>query len=58
MALAAALVPMVRAVPRGHTGSVDAYLTPCIRTCISSFLDGFDEGLRASKSGFMQWTED
>ena len=31
VALSSALVPMVRAVPRGHTGSVDAYLTPCIQ---------------------------
>ncbi len=54
VALSSALVPMVRAVPRGHTGSVDAYLTPCIRTYIDSFLDGFDEGLRDVKVSFMQ----
>lgn len=54
VALSSALVPMVRAVPRGHTGSVDAYLTPCIRKYIDSFLDGFDEGLRDVKVSFMQ----
>jgi len=54
VALSSALVPMVRAVPRGHTGSVDAYLTPCIRQYIDSFLDGFDDGLSDVKVSFMQ----
>ncbi len=54
VALSSALVPMVRAVPRGHTGAVDAYLTPCIRTYIDSFLDGFDDGLSEVKVSFMQ----
>jgi 5-oxoprolinase (ATP-hydrolysing) len=54
VALSSALVPMVRAVPRGHTGSVDAYLTPCIRQYIDSFLDGFDDGLNDVKVSFMQ----
>ena len=54
VALSSALVPMVRVVPRGHTGAVDAYLTPCIRKYIESFLEGFDEGLRDVKVSFMQ----
>jgi len=54
VALSSELVPMVRAVPRGHTSSVDAYLTPCIRTYIDSFLDGFDDGLSEVKVSFMQ----
>ncbi len=35
-----ALVPMVRAVPRGLTATVDAYLTPVIREYLSGFLSG------------------
>jgi 5-oxoprolinase (ATP-hydrolysing) len=38
VSLSSALVPMVRVVPRGHTASVDAYLTPCIRDYLSLFL--------------------
>jgi 5-oxoprolinase (ATP-hydrolysing) len=34
------LVPMVRAVPRGLTATVDAYLTPVIREYLSGFLSG------------------
>lgn len=38
VSLSSALVPMVRAVSRGHTASVDAYLTPCIREYLRTFL--------------------
>ena len=57
VSLSSALVPMVRAVPRGHTASVDAYLTPCIRTYLDTFLRGFDDGLNepgGPKVSFMQ----
>jgi 5-oxoprolinase (ATP-hydrolysing) len=48
------LVPMVRAVPRGHTASVDAYLTPCIKQYLELFLSGFDGGLDDVAVSFMQ----
>jgi 5-oxoprolinase (ATP-hydrolysing) len=48
------LVPMVKIVPRGHTASVDAYLTPCIRTYLDAFLSGFDDGLKDVNVSFMQ----
>jgi 5-oxoprolinase (ATP-hydrolysing) len=48
------LVPMVRAVPRGLTATVDAYLTPVIREYLSGFLSGFDEGLEKVGVSFMQ----
>ena len=55
VSLSSALVPMVRAVPRGHTASVDSYLTPCIREYLDTFLRGFDDGLRDGvKVSFMQ----
>lgn len=38
VSLSSALVPMVRAVPRGHTASVDAYLTPRIKEYLDLFL--------------------
>eukprot|EP00850_Spirogloea_muscicola_P012837 SM000084S23173 [mRNA] locus=s84:572357:584658:- [translate_table: standard] len=50
----ASLMPMVRAVPRGHTATVDAYLTPAIGSYTSSFLAGFDEGLCDVNVQFMQ----
>ena len=34
-------MPMVKIVPRGYTACADAYLTPCIRQYIKSFLAGF-----------------
>lgn len=37
--------PMVKLVPRGHTCSAAAYLTPKITTYLASFKKGFDDGL-------------
>ncbi|KAJ7540098.1 hypothetical protein O6H91_10G001300 [Diphasiastrum complanatum] len=54
VSLSSALVPMVRAVPRGQTAVVDAYLTPVIREYLSGFLSGFDSGLENVKVSFMQ----
>ena len=54
VSLSSQLVPMVRAVPRGHTACVDAYLTPKTREYLRVFLSGFDEGLSGVKVSFMQ----
>ena len=54
VSLSSQLVPMVRAVPRGHTACVDAYLTPKTREYLRVFLAGFDDGLRDVKVSFMQ----
>lgn len=40
VSLSSALVPMVRAVPRGLTATVDAYLTPVIKDYLTGFLSG------------------
>ncbi|OMO72178.1 Hydantoinase/oxoprolinase [Corchorus capsularis] len=45
VSLSSALTPMVRAVPRGLTASVDAYLTPVVKEYLSGFISRFDEGL-------------
>ncbi|KAJ6402458.1 hypothetical protein OIU84_014536 [Salix udensis] len=45
VSLSSSLTPMVRAVPRGLTASVDAYLTPVIKEYLSGFMSKFDEGL-------------
>nr|GMD63048.1 5-oxoprolinase [Ipomoea batatas] len=45
VSLSSALTPMVRAVPRGFTASVDAYLTPVIKEYLSGFMSKFDEGI-------------
>ena len=50
----AALVPMVRMVPRGQTAVLDAYLTPAIQAYLRTFLEGFDAGLKDVTVLFMQ----
>lgn len=54
VSLSSALTPMVRAVPRGLTASVDAYLTPVIKEYLSGFMSKFDEGLGKLNVLFMQ----
>ncbi|KAG9444966.1 hypothetical protein H6P81_016306 [Aristolochia fimbriata] len=54
VSLSSALTPMVRAVPRGLTASVDAYLTPVIKEYLSGFISRFDEGLEQVNVLFMQ----
>lgn len=48
------VMPMVRAVPRGFTAALDAYLTPCITKYLKGFCRGFDESLTQNKVLFMQ----
>lgn len=54
VSLSSALTPMVRAVPRGLTATVDAYLTPVIKEYLSGFMSRFDEGLENVNVLFMQ----
>ncbi|CAK9147854.1 unnamed protein product [Ilex paraguariensis] len=54
VSLSSALTPMVRAVPRGLTASVDAYLTPVIKEYLLGFISKFDEGLEKVNVLFMQ----
>ncbi|CAM8970857.1 unnamed protein product [Rhodiola kirilowii] len=54
VSLSSVLTPMVRAVPRGLTASVDAYLTPVIKEYLSGFISRFDEGLGKLNVLFMQ----
>ncbi|XP_015899374.3 5-oxoprolinase 1 [Ziziphus jujuba] len=54
VSLSSALTPMVRAVPRGLTASVDAYLTPVIKEYLSGFMSKFDEALGKVNVLFMQ----
>ena len=48
-----ALSPTIKAVPRGHTASVDAYLTPLIKAYIRTFSSGFDDQLPQVEVSFM-----
>jgi hypothetical protein len=43
----AALLPMIRLVPRGVSSTADAYLTPVLRAYLDGFFAGFDARLRA-----------
>lgn len=54
VSISSALSPMVRAVPRGLTASVDAYLTPVIKDYLSGFVSKFEEGLSKLNVLFMQ----
>ncbi|GAB4825127.1 5-oxoprolinase [Ancistrocladus abbreviatus] len=54
VSISSALTPMVRAVPRGLTASVDAYLTPVIKEYLSGFISKFDEQLGKVNVLFMQ----
>ncbi|KAJ4978030.1 hypothetical protein NE237_008810 [Protea cynaroides] len=54
VSLSSILSPMVRAVPRGLTASVDAYLTPVIKEYLSGFVSRFDERLGKVNVLFMQ----
>ncbi|KAL6494579.1 5-oxoprolinase [Orobanche gracilis] len=54
VSISSALTPMVRAVPRGFTACVDAYLTPVIKEYLRGFISKFDEGLGKLNVLFMQ----
>lgn len=54
VSLSSALTPMVRAVPRGLTASVDAYLTPVIKEYLSGFISKFDQEIGKVNVLFMQ----
>lgn len=54
VSLSGSIMPMVRIVPRGYTACADAYLTPCIKTYLSSFCAGFKDNLKGTQVLFMQ----
>uniref|UniRef100_A0A1D1XQS7 5-oxoprolinase n=1 Tax=Anthurium amnicola TaxID=1678845 RepID=A0A1D1XQS7_9ARAE len=54
VSLSSALTPMIRAVPRGLTASVDAYLTPVIKEYLSGFMSRFEGGAEKVNVLFMQ----
>lgn len=54
VSLSSDVMPMVRVVPRGFTACVDAYLTPCIKDYVSSFVCGFKDNIKDVSVLFMQ----
>lgn len=54
VSLSSMLTPMVRAVPRGLTASVDAYLTPVIEEYLSGFISRFEGGADKVNVLYMQ----
>ena len=48
------VMPMVKLVPRGHTTSAAAYLTPKITSYLTNFQSGFDEYLSKVPLQFMK----
>lgn len=53
ISLSSEVMPSIRAVPRGCTSCVDAYLTPVIKRYLASFASGFDQSIHR-KVSFMQ----
>ncbi len=54
ISMSSKVMPMVKLVNRGHTACAAAYLTPKITTYLSSFREGFDEGLESVMLTFMK----
>ncbi|XP_020575589.1 5-oxoprolinase [Phalaenopsis equestris] len=54
VSLSSSLTPMIRAVPRGLTASVDAYLTPVIKEYLTGFMSKFEGGAEKLNVLFMQ----
>ncbi|KAK3559078.1 hypothetical protein QTP86_002994 [Hemibagrus guttatus] len=54
VSLSSEVMPMIRAVPRGYTVCVDAYLTPKIHQYVSAFTSGFKGQLTDVDVLFMQ----
>ncbi|XP_071510031.1 5-oxoprolinase-like [Diadema antillarum] len=53
VSLSGSIMPMVKIVPRGYTACADAYLTPCIKSYVSSFSSGFKDNLKDKQVLFM-----
>lgn len=47
------ITTMTKMVQRGHTATVDAYLTPLIKDYINHFISGFDDGISNVDVTFM-----
>ncbi|EPS72616.1 hypothetical protein M569_02132 [Genlisea aurea] len=54
VSLSSSLTPMIRAVPRGFTACVDAYLTPVIKEYLKGFMSKFDDKFQRLNVLFMQ----
>jgi 5-oxoprolinase (ATP-hydrolysing) len=49
------VIPMIKAVNRGLTTCVDAYLTPIIKKYLQTFTGGFKDDLKGVNVTFMQY---
>ena len=54
ISLSSQVMPRVKLVPRGDTTMVDAYLNPHIQSYLTSFRQGFSDGLKDTSLLFMQ----
>uniref|UniRef100_A0A8C3UP46 5-oxoprolinase n=1 Tax=Catharus ustulatus TaxID=91951 RepID=A0A8C3UP46_CATUS len=54
VSLSSGVARMARAVPRGLTACVDAYLSPGVRSYLHSFCQGFRDGLQGVRVLFMR----
>lgn len=51
----AALLPMIKLVPRGVSSTADAYLTPVLRAYLDGFFTGFDDKLRRGEGARVEF---
>lgn len=58
VSLSSQLLPMIKAVSRGHSAAADAYLTPVVQKYIDGFRSGFagklEDSTKGTKCEFMQ----
>lgn len=55
ISLSSALLPMIKIVPRGHSTTADAYLTPKTKKYVNNFIKGFKAGFEEhTRCEFMQ----
>ncbi|RDW77634.1 hypothetical protein BP6252_05687 [Coleophoma cylindrospora] len=55
ISLSSALLPMIKLVPRGHSTTADAYLTPETKKYVNTFIKGFMPGFEQhTRCEFMQ----
>jgi 5-oxoprolinase (ATP-hydrolysing) len=54
ISLSSEIMPMIKAVPRGDTAVIDAYLSPLIKNYIDEFKRGFEDELKDTQLLFMK----
>lgn len=54
VSLSSSLSPAIKAVPRGNSAALDAYLSPILRRYVDSFNSHFETGRAGDRTDFMK----